>query len=270
MTMVVSKFEELSKRIWSDIQLANKFGINYGEETITDSILLDLAQENYPNIKVIQTQKPVEALQGTDWEWYVGSNKSGWVRFAIQAKKINLKKHSYNSLNHKVGLAPKQKNQIDILYEFAYNNGAVPLYCFYNYYPNVHKEKHWHCAMDFDKSLLGWTFTTLNNINKILQTRGSRNFDKVHCLEKSYPIRCLFSCLFPKYINSNYMEEVGNLKEVDNNIYDYFLDEPFKRVNRLPREILKATETGILNEFPNEYYSPEIKLYPKRIAVIEL
>jgi len=58
--MIAQKFEEITRRIWTDINLSNKYGTIYGEETITDSILLDLVKQNYFNIRILQTPKNFE------------------------------------------------------------------------------------------------------------------------------------------------------------------------------------------------------------------
>ncbi len=42
--MIATKVEEITKRIWTDIDLAAKYNLVYGEETITDSVLLELPQ----------------------------------------------------------------------------------------------------------------------------------------------------------------------------------------------------------------------------------
>jgi len=137
--MIHKKFEEITRKIWTDIKLSQQYGIILGEETITDSILLELARQNFFNIRILQTQKPKEAIQGTDWEWFVGSYKYGWIRYAIQAKKLNLTTLGYGNLNHKIGKAPNDDYQINILRKFSKANGAVPLYHFYNYFPAAEK-----------------------------------------------------------------------------------------------------------------------------------
>lgn len=259
--MIQEKFEDITRRIWSDINLSNKYGTLYGEETITDSILLELVKQNYVNIKILQTPKVLEAIKGTDWEWYVGSHTYGWIRYAIQAKKLNPKTNSYGSLNHKVRQSSNVNYQINLLRTFADANGAVPLYNFYNHYPSATETGHWQCSKPFDKELLGWTFTTLTNVETAIKTRGSRTFDKIHQLKYTLPIRCLLTC---PYFKSLYQDQTTIGLTGD------FLGESFQKVATLPKQFLNAREIGILEEFPEELYSPEIAIYPKRIAMIEL
>jgi len=259
--MIREKFEDITRRIWTDINLSSRYGTLYGEETITDSILLDLAKQNYLNIRIVQTPKHLEAIQGTDWEWYVGSYKYGWIRYAIQAKKLSLKSASYDSLNHKVGKLQSDDYQINLLRTFADSNGAVPLYNFYNYFPSATKADHWQCSKPFDKELLGWTFTTLKNVTTAINTRGSRTFNKIHQLKYTLPIRCLFTCPYFKslYQDQTTIGSTGN-----------FMGESFSKLAALPRQFINARELGILEEFPEELYNPQINIYPKRIAIIEL
>ena len=164
--MIHKKFEELSKTIWTNIELSNRYRTIYGEETITDSILLELAKLESINIRIVQTPKFIEKDQGTDWEWFVGSKRYGWIRFALQAKKLSLKTHVYDQLNHKVGKLLNARLQIDLLKDFAKANNAVPLYTFYNNYPDGLESSHWHCPEPFERELMGWTFTPLTNIEQ--------------------------------------------------------------------------------------------------------
>jgi hypothetical protein len=259
--MIPQKFEDISRRIWTDINLSNRYGTIYGEETITDSILLELAKQNYFNIRVLQTPRRLESAQGTDWEWFVGSNKSGWIRYAIQAKKLNLSTNKYENLNHKVGQPPNDDYQINLLRTFADTNGAVPLYNFYNYFPAATQADHWQCSKVFDRELLGWTFTTLTNIETAIKKRGSRTFDKIHRLKATLPIRCLFTC---PYFRTLYHGQSIAVKT------ENFFGESFRKVGTLPRQFINTREIGILEEFPEELYSPQIEIYPKRVAIIEL
>lgn len=253
--MITERFEELSRSIWTNIYLSNKYSTIYGEETITNSILLILAKQEYLNIKILQTPKNIEGVQGTDWEWFVGSSKSGWIRYVIQAKKLNLNTNRYETLHYKVGNSKNGKYQIDLLQNFAEVNGAVPLYSFYNYYPQAKQSKHWHCNRRFDIELLGWTFTTLSNVKEAINTRGYRTFDKVHQFI-TLPISCLFKEIYKRNMTIN--KKLG------------FMGETISILETLPPEFSNANEIGTLNEFPEAVYNPKAKYYPKRIAIIDL
>ena len=101
----------------------------------------------------------------------------------------------------------------------------------------------------------------MTNVETAIKTRGSRTFDKIHHLKHTLPIRCLFTC---PYFKSLYQDQttIGST--------DDFLGETFRKVATLPRQFTNAREIGILAEFPEELYNPQIAIYPKRIAIIEL
>lgn len=259
--IISETFEEITKEIWHGIDDANRYKLTFGEETITDLILLKLVKKNYFNLRILQTLKPLEAKKGTDWEWIVGTNTYGWIRFAVQAKKMNRKTAIYDKLNHLVGKPPHEDYQINILRTFATANGAVPLYQFYNYYPAADRNLHWQCHLQYEQEMLGWTFTTLTNVDRALRQRGARNFTQLHQQKITLPVRCLFNCpRFKSYYRDTSI--IGRRSDI--------LGEPFTKLSRLPDEFLTAREGGVLPNFPEELYNPEINIYPERIAIIEL
>lgn len=258
--MIAKIFEEITRRIWTDIHLSNKYKIMYGEETITDSILLELAKQNHHGIQILQTNKLSESTNGTDWEWFVGSDTFGWMRYAIQAKKLKCSTGRYESLNHKVGTQPHDDYQLNILKRFSEANDAIALYNFYNYYPQANESSHWHCETAFDKELLGWTFTMLSNVETALNTKGCRTFNAIH-MAGALPIRCLFTC--PQFKSLYYENAKAGLIVTPFN-------KPYGKIPKLPQQFAAALKTGILEEFPKELYSAKIEIYPRRIAIIEL
>lgn len=259
--MIVKKLEELSQKIWIDIKLSAHYKTIYGEETISDLALLDLAKLNLPNIKIVQTSKPDEAVQGTDWEWFVGSDKLGWIRLVMQAKKLNFKSHRYNSLKHKVGKGQDTILQSGLLRKYARSLGAVPFYTFYNHFPGAKKAHHWHCQDPFRMESLGWTCTPLKNIENIISSseKGTRNFDKIHRMADTIPISSLFSSAeFKKAITEP--TGAGNL-----------FGEPFFKQPTLPAEfMLDHFQEAPSTKLTGRYALNDFGLYPKRLAIFEL
>lgn len=82
---LASVLECLSVDTWERLRDSIDLGIRFGEETITDLLLLDLKRKNPPRTRVLQTPKSKEKDQGTDWEWWIGSPRLRWLRFAVQA-----------------------------------------------------------------------------------------------------------------------------------------------------------------------------------------
>ena len=73
-------------------------------------------------------------MWGTDFELWLGSELLGWFRFAIQAKKLDLRTDKYASLAQRNVNGP----QIDLLEQYARRKGAAALYCLYNQTDNAH------------------------------------------------------------------------------------------------------------------------------------
>jgi hypothetical protein len=125
--MLRKVLEGLSVDTWERLRDAKTFDVRFGEETITDLLLLDLKRKAFQTTSVIQTSKYEEKNTGTDWEWWLG-HSGKWLRLAIRAKKLK-RNERYDSLGHKVST----KRQIDLLDSYAAANNALPMYCFYNH-----------------------------------------------------------------------------------------------------------------------------------------
>lgn len=250
--------EKLTIELWETIDLANKLNTKYGEETITDIILLELAKLRNYNLRIIQTPKDKEPSKGTDWEWFIGSQNYGWTRFAIQAKKAdpNSKKGNYSCLNHTVGV----DNQHDILLKYSKANNAIPLYCFYNHFPNATELEHWHCKKNYNQKLLGWTISTVDNVKTALNKRGCRNFEFLHKREETIPVKCLFDCptIINKYQDTSLIDKKVNI-----------LGTEVTKIKILPSSYLEQRDLT-LDTFPEQLYNKEIKIYPKRIAIFDI
>lgn len=261
--MLFKKFEELGKDTWENIKNSNRLKIQYGEETITNTLLLSLAKLNHYNIRILQYSKLDEAQVGADWEWYVGSYKYGWIRYAIQAKKLypSLK---YEAINHKI--KGSKELQIDALSRYSKMNGAIPIYCFYNHYPNVSKA-HWNCSSsDYCPELLGWTFSPLKNVYLLKQLKiGKNTFDSLHRFFKALPIRCLFKCDFFQqlYFNNRTNDYLEN--------FENFWGIKKPNLVELNNSLIRG-EDLILNidTYLGELYNSNIQLYPKRVAIIDI
>lgn len=251
--------DKLTKDVWENIGLSNKLKTKYGEETISDILLLELAKLNNYNLRIVQTPKDVEKFKGTDWEWLIGSQTYGWIRFAIQAKKAdpNSINGNYNCLKHNVG----EEEQIDILKRYSNANNAIPLYCFYNHYPKANQRDHWHCKKPFEQELLGWTITSTKNVETALVTHGCRNFEFIHKQKDSLPTKCLFDCpiLIKQYQDKSL---IGNEIQM--------FDSIVTKIKSIPNFLIEGRDIMSIDSFPEELYNRQIEIYPKRIAIFDL
>ena len=91
-----SLLRDLSRETWERLRDAMQLSVRFGEETITDLLALDISRHGLTTTTFEQTSKPEEAVTGSDYEWWVGNNSIGWVRLAVQAKKLFLNKKQYS------------------------------------------------------------------------------------------------------------------------------------------------------------------------------
>jgi hypothetical protein len=250
-------FEKAAHDTWKRLKASLELGISQNETTITDIILLDLKAAKCPFLHVIKTPQNLESSQGTDWEWWIGAHNVGWLRYAVQAKKVGLSSLRYDDLAHKVN----GKLQLDILRSYSSTNRALGRYCFYNYTNSVQQKKHWHCCnIPYDSSQLGCSIATLNTVDKAIKTRGCRNFDFIHSESSTLPFRCLVTC---PMILSVY----GGATRFSPGFEDY---ESVHIFESLPRNIQEGIETGSFEGWDSDFYSNEIWYRPERILVAEL
>ncbi len=192
-------FENQSKDIWDrlgcvrdSLDSRGVLGpVRFGEETITDLLMMDLYLHGSRLAYFQQTTKPDEAMWGTDFELWLGSERKGWFRFAIQAKKLDLRTDRYSSLTQDNANGP----QIDLLREYGRINRAAPLYCLYNHTDSANCCDHWHCCTKpADLKELGCTVSPLRNIQQAIDQWGGKNFHSIHKNESTLPWKCLVSC----------------------------------------------------------------------------
>lgn len=244
--------------VWQRLGNSKKFSISQGEETITDNLLLYLASQRLFTIKIIQTPKNKERVKGTDWEWWIGNKATGFLRYAVQAKKLDLKTGRYASLNHKVGDRVSAEFQHKILEDYANANDAIPLYAFYNHLDAAELPKKWNCPLPVEHSKLGCTVTPLMNVKKAISKRGWRTFEKIHSFPETVPLRCLAVCPNIAFVSAQYGKAKIRRFGADATVYE----NPWGWISEMGH--LKSFE-----QMPLQYYDHELGYYPKRILLIE-
>ena len=192
-------YESLSRETWERLGYVKESyttrgtlgPVRLGEETITDLMMMALYQEGFNVALFEQTSRASESVSGTDFEFWIGSDSAGWFRFAIQAKKLDLKTGRYAHLWHE----NQHGEQIDLLEHYARVNKAAPLYCLYNYTEDVDDVGHWRrCQRSIDMEDLGCTVTPTSNIREAIDKWGAKNFQSIHRKEDSMPLACLVTC----------------------------------------------------------------------------
>ena len=266
--------EELSVDVWERLRdvkrLGSPLGVRHGEETITDLLMLDLMRQLPGQVLATQTPKHIEAMSGTDFELWVERPNRRWVRFAVQAKRINFKRSTYRGLNHKVN----GTKQMHLLERFADLNGAIPVYCFYNYYDNPKCSDHWRfCNRPYVAEQLGCTFATLQTIRRAAKKHGAKNFDWIHKQPDTIPWSCLPICekLETEFTKPRDGAELGLTDRSDGIL-------PARRVHYenppiMPSPDLQASHSGEHDQEPlyqtlvPELYNPETG-FPRWISLL--
>jgi len=254
--------ESLAEDTWGRIRDGHALDVVQSEAALTDLMLLEIARARSPFLKVVKTPLDSEKNQGTDWEWWVGTQARGWARYAIQAKRLSLPSERYDKIAHKVDATP----QIDILERYAAANGAVPLYCFYNFSDRADYTPYWHCHRPLDFVQLGCSITPLRTIRTAISQRGKRTFSAIHSAPFALPWRCLVRC--PAFI-STFHPDSSIRSRVAGTTHDFF-GVPRVIHPSLPAGFGPALETGTLEFFDDDYFSSELHALPRRIAVIDL
>ena len=100
--------------------------MSYGEETITESNLLEIRRRHPTVVRVRTFPKMVEATNGSDWEWHI----VGWrrtLKMRVQAKRVQ----SNGVLKVRHTVKSPGKKQRDLLIAGAQAAGMKPVYCIY-------------------------------------------------------------------------------------------------------------------------------------------
>jgi hypothetical protein len=254
--------EDLARQTWHRIQDGHRLQIRQGETAISDYLLLQIARAQFPNIKIIKTSPTKEASQGTDWEWWVGSRRRGWIRYAMQAKRLLFPDNCYDALGHKVNSLP----QIDILIEYAQANNAVPLYCLYNATGEQHLNRYWHCNLPFELEQLGCTVAPALAVKTCLSKRGQRTFRAVHNSPGVLPWRCLVGC--PKILSSYPADSKGTAQ-----VPLSLAPNGFAIVHpTLPRNMEDAFQKGEADNFnfDEEFFRGNPSYFPLYLVTIDI
>ena len=274
---LVETLETLAADTWTrlrDVSALSARSVRFGEETITDLLMLDLNRLGPAKALFTPTSKPVEAIQGTDFECWVGSDDAGWLRFAIQAKKLDLATSRYKELGRSV--KSQQKRQIDILESFAQANRAAPLYCLYNFSKSADPQIHGKCCQgSFSVDQLGCTITASSTIQDVLKfPTGRKTFDYIHRREYTLPWRCLVLC--PR-IRASFPPESGTSPSAREQIdHTPLFEHGSNYFDSLPREFqleplanapASHSDIGSTEEFDPEFYNDDVGYPSRRIAL---
>jgi hypothetical protein len=171
-------FKQGSRNIWN--QYGDFFELNFsvGEETITETTLIDLVKK-LPNTMLSKKfeaainpfNKADERENGADFEWYIIDGDE-WIKFLVQAKKLKFAEQAkgikmYYELKREY---EDKTTQCQNLIYNAWKHDFIPLYCFYNFFDVIENGKFIPQSNneDFpvDYELMGWTYTYADIVYK--------------------------------------------------------------------------------------------------------
>ena len=100
--------------------------VSYGEETITETNLLELMRRHSDVVHLHTFSKHQESKVGADWEWYVVGRRRT-LRIRMQAKRVT--RNDVLRIRYTVGRSGRQQH--DLLIQSAKADGMRPMYCIY-------------------------------------------------------------------------------------------------------------------------------------------
>ena len=100
--------------------------VSYGEETITETNLLEIRRRHPKLVHVLAFPKREEARNGADWEWHVVGRRRT-LKMRVQAKR--LQRNGVLKVKHKVKSSGKEQHAL--LVSGARASGMKAVYCIY-------------------------------------------------------------------------------------------------------------------------------------------
>lgn len=104
----------LALKTWKRRASAKRHGMFYGEETITETNLLDLT-DTFPGlVSIVQFNKMREGGTGADWAWsFVSADGRHNMPMLVQAKLLDLNDTEYPEIKRLIGKRKPSIRQID-------------------------------------------------------------------------------------------------------------------------------------------------------------
>ena len=135
--------ERVAERTWSTLGLAKQLKARFGEETLTDLLVLDmLLHRRAKGFWLLPTTKRAEASCGADLFVAVRHQTGRWSRFALQAKKL----YPNDILDVERGAKVRQSIRQARAVRTAATRPA-PLLALQPL-ATAQRSEHWHCPQD--------------------------------------------------------------------------------------------------------------------------
>jgi len=130
-TNLFGSFWRAAHDTWRWRGTARRAGLPFSEETITETLLLDLATRHPGEISIFAFNTRAEGRTGADWEWcFHDAAGQRFTRMLVQAKVLD-NRETYAHVDRTIGNTGVR--QIDRLLATARERHAPALYAFYNH-----------------------------------------------------------------------------------------------------------------------------------------
>ena len=125
---ITATFLELGDATSRNLEFSHRddVWVSYGEETITETNLLEIRRRHPELVRVRTFPKPLEARNGVDWEWHVVGRRRT-LKMRVHAKR--LQRNGVLKVKHEVKSSGKQ--QRDLLVSGARAARMKAVYCIY-------------------------------------------------------------------------------------------------------------------------------------------
>ena len=153
---LVTTFLELGDATSRNLEFSHRpdVYVSYGEETITETNLLEIRRRHSDRVHLETFSKKKEAHSGADWEWHIVGNQ--WtLKMRVQAKRTQYKKGR---------LRIKYNQQRKLLLTCARAANMRPMYCIYCTEPQRSFWKQSHPDHGSDKYQTGCLLADANHV----------------------------------------------------------------------------------------------------------
>jgi len=177
------------------IASGQQYGIRQPEETLTNSLLLDLRRA-LPDLNVQMTSRAAESVEGADWEWWI-EGESKWFGALIQAKRTTRRGLiDFGYAPSKSVRNPNPAKQIDSLIKTARARGIPPLYVLYNDANDDAVLSSRECVQRslLPKGSAGVTVLSAYTAQWLLKAGGDKPVPLKEVAKHAVPWSCLVSC----------------------------------------------------------------------------
>lgn len=124
----------LARETWTRRGSAKTIGLAYNEETITETMLLNLKMHYPGEVTIIAFNKAEEAECGADWMWtFLSADEQSSITMVVQAKRLDNGERAYAGIKRNIGTKMPLVRQIDRLLATAQKYSVPPVYAFYNH-----------------------------------------------------------------------------------------------------------------------------------------